>query len=328
MHILSFTAKAAAMLFLAECLLSGVGSAKAADMAPSVKQSVTIPTAAALKYVVFSTKAAAAPASLRSFAEQAVSELSEQDSFKNWKQATLTYDPLGPGTHSWLATVSQNGKPVGYLILTSTDDGGYMLSEYGQDESMPYNTQALYNRLKQLGILTAGGKLPAGVTISAQYSALLPVWKVTLPGKKAAVYIHGITAEELPLGAVASDPVSGGLTPRSGLHLTATTLPKQQRTSDPYDNLLWLTSPKLTFTGSGDLIRFVTTEEQSLVFTSPGHNANYGAPFAITGLHAWSSGDQGGTVLYAASGNGGNRFLPAASLMAHGEFRSLNLSQL
>lgn len=329
MNILSFTTKAAIVLLLAECLLAnGLGTAEAAGKVTSVKQSVSINTASALKNMVFYQKMAAVPSSLQSFTKDVVNELSGQDSFNKWKNASISYDPLGPGTHSWLATVSQNGKPIGYLILTSTDDGNYMLSEYGRDESMPYNSQALYNRLKQLGILNAGSKLPAGTSIDAQYSTLLPVWKVSVPGKKA-VYIHGITAEELPVEAApAADMESGGLTPHPGIHLTSTILPEQQRDSDPYDNLLWLKSPKLSLKGTTDLMQAVKSEQSSLVFTSPGHNANYGAPFAITGLHSWSIAENKGIVLYAASGSAGTRYLPASALLTHGEFRSMNLSHM
>ncbi|MWV43760.1 hypothetical protein GRF59_08930 [Paenibacillus sp. HJL G12] len=306
---------------------AGTNAAEAAAKTSSVKQSVSINTADALKNMVFSQKLAATPSSLQSFTQDVADELSHQDSFEKWKNASISYDPLGPGTHSWLATVSQNGKPIGYMILTSTDDGSYMLSEYGRDEAMPYNSQALYNRLKQQGILNASFKLSAGVSIEAQYSALLPVWKVMQPGKRA-IYIHGISAEELPFDATEKDSASGALTAQRGIQLTAATVPEPQRASDPYDNLLWLTSPKLSFKGTGDLIQAVKAEHMSLVFTSPGHNANYGAPFAITGLHTWSAADKEGNVLYAASGKNGSRYLPASSLLSHGEFRNMNLSHL
>ncbi|MCJ8010410.1 hypothetical protein MUG84_01470 [Paenibacillus sp. KQZ6P-2] len=332
MNIIPFTAKAAAALLLAQCLMSaGTSAANAAGAAAattSVKQNVSINTAAALKNMVFSQKwTASAPSSLQSFTQDVVSELSRQDAFEKWKNASISYDPLGPGTHSWLATVSQNGKPIGYLILTSTDDGNYMLSEYGRDDEMPYNTQALYNRLKQLGILKVGAKLPAGLSIEAQYAALLPVWKVSQPGKNT-VYIHGITAEELPIDAPDRNSVSGGLTPHQGIRLSTTSLPEQQRTSNPYDNLLWLSSPKLPVKGNSDLIQAFKAEHNSLVFTSPGHNANYGAPFAITGLHSWSTAGKESVVLYAASGIHGSRYLPTSSLLSLGEFRILNLSHI
>ncbi|MDR0266745.1 hypothetical protein [Paenibacillus sp.] len=322
-NLLSFTKKAIALLLIAECLMSaGALDAKASGNSPSIKQSISINTTA-LKNMVFSQRLEAAPSSLQSFTKDVVSELSMQDSFEQWKNASISYNPLGPGTHSWLATVSQNGKPIGYLILTSTDDGSYMLSEYGRDESMPYNTPALYSRLKQLGILKADSKLLAGVSIEARYSTLLPLWKITRPGKKA-IYLHGITAEELPIQAANDAKAAGGLTPHLRIQLASTMISEPHRTNDPYDNLLWLTTPKLAFQRNSDLFQAVKTGQSSLVFISPGHNANYGAPFAITGIHTWSSDTSGNDVLYAASGINGSRFLPASELLLHGEFHSMN----
>ncbi len=320
-HLLSFTAKAAAMLLLAECLISGgTTAAEPAGKSASAKQSVTINTALLKNTGLGLT--AAAPSDLQSFTEGVVSELSRQGSFKSWKHASLSLVPLGPGTHSWLGTLNQNGKPIGYLILTSTDDGSYMLSEYGQADSMPYNVQALFNRLEQLGIQPAGNKLPADLSISAQYSALLPYWKVSEPGN-STLYINAITAEELPLDADLIESASGGLTSRKGYHLSASTLSEPYGLNDPYDNISWLASPKLTFKGNSELIQAVKTGQNRLVFSSPGHNANYGAPFAITGIHSWSAAGRDDSVLYAASGKAGSRFLPASSLLSHGELRSV-----
>ncbi|BFH64181.1 hypothetical protein [Paenibacillus azoreducens] len=325
--LLSLTKKAAALLLIVQCLMpAGALHAKTSANTKADKPGVSINTAT-LKNMVFSRQLAAIPSSLQSFTKDVVNELSLQESFGQWKNASISYQPLGPGTHSWLATVSQNGKPIGYLILTSTDDGNYMLSEYGRDESMPYNTQALYSRLKQLGILQAGSKLPAGVSIEARYSALLPVWEISQPGKKA-IYLHGITAEELPLQTASDAKAAGGLTPHPGIRVAGTMIPVPQRITDPYDNLMWLASPKLSLKQNGDLMQAVTKGRNSLVFTSPGRNADYGAPFAITGIHAWSADGSESEILYAASGKNGSRFLPASELIGHGEFHSLNLSQI
>ncbi|WP_160040088.1 hypothetical protein [Paenibacillus sp. USDA918EY] len=327
-NILSFTKKTAAVVLLAVSLApAGDEAVLAAGNGGTATPNVTINSALLARSVVFGQQKAV-PASLRSFTEQVVDELSNQDSFQDWKRAGISYDPLGPGTHGWLATVSRNGKAVGYLILTSTDDGQYMLSEYGRGESMPYNSQALYQRLQQLGLLQAGSKLSGGTSIEARYSALLPVWKITPPGKKA-IYLHGMTGEELPMqpSGMEKAPLDG-LSSIGRLKLVGATQPKRTGTSDPYENLLWLQSPKLSFRGDQDLIQAVKAGSSGLVFTSPGHNADYGAPFVVTGLHAWKADGTEKEVLFAASGPDGSRYLPAAELLAHGEFRSLNASRL
>lgn len=327
--ILSFTKKTTAVLLLAGCLIPAEpGAALEAGISEAPKPNVSIHSALLVNSAVLGKQKTAVPASLLSFTDAIVSELSKQGSFEDWNGAAVSIDPLGPGTHSWLATVSRNGKPVGYLILTSTDDGTYMLSEYGREDSMPYNAQTLHKELKKLGIPMSGSKLPPGYNVEARYSALLPVWKITLPGQKAA-YLHGITGEELPMQNFAGEKAPhGALTSfKNGLQLSSTVLPKQ-RTSDPYENLLWLNAPKLSFKGNQDLIRAVKSGQTSLVFTAPGHNADYGAPFVVTGLHSWQAAGTGREVLYAASGPNGSRFLPASELMACGEFRSLNISHL
>lgn len=324
--MLSFAKKTAAALLLAGCLFP-TGAALASGSSGASNSDAAIHSSLPASTAVYGLRQAAVPSSLQSFTETIVSELSKQDSFQNWKDAGISYDPLGPGTHSWLVTVSRDGKPVGYLILTSTDDGNYMLSEYGREDAMPFNAQALREQLKERGILRPGSKLAAGANVEARYFTLLPVWKITQPGK-STIYLHAITGEELPMPSGREKAPLGGLASRKGLHLTSTMLPKQQRTSDPYDNLLWLQSPKLSLTGSQDLLQAMRDGRSSLVFTSPGRNADFGAPFVVNGLHAWQVAGTRKETLYAATGPNGTRLLPASELMARGEFRSLNVSYL
>lgn len=77
-----------------------------------------------------------------SFVEQGnlwVKELSLQPQFAKWANAKTSVSPLGPGTHSWLMLVEHETEgTIGYLIIHSDGEGGYILGEYGvgNDEAL------------------------------------------------------------------------------------------------------------------------------------------------------------------------------------------------
>src|SRR5690606_16098359 len=74
------------------------------------------------------------------FAEASRLELAKVHPFELWKEANIHISPLGPGTHSWIAIVVVNVTNVGYMIIHATEDGDYVLGEYGigSEETMKY----------------------------------------------------------------------------------------------------------------------------------------------------------------------------------------------
>ncbi|OZB96790.1 hypothetical protein [Paenibacillus sp. XY044] len=326
MRIISLALKVMAMTCAVSCAwpVAGTVIPQSAAAVSSAAVKTASPVRTALIRFTSASDMQAVPAPLKNFADSVVRELSAQSNFQQWSGAAIDYYPLGPGTHSWLAIVSENGKQLGYLIFTAREEGGYMLSEYGSGPAIPYSSDALHDRLAEDALIPDQPGIPANVQIQAQYMAMLPVWKVILPGKPA-MYIDALTLERLPGNAVSasSTPVSGTeiVTNQEGLHLKSSSAVAKQSGGDPYDDLLWMTSPRLNISRGDDLLKAVTSGG-SLIFTAPGRNASYGAPFAVTGVQIWSPSTSAPAVSYAATGRAGSRYLPVSMLMAAGEFHA------
>lgn len=279
------------------------------------------------------------PDPLETFVEQTVSDLAGHLPFKSWQDASLDYTPLGPGTHSWLVTVADGAKPLGYLIISADDLGGYMLSEYGIGSELPYSLAPLENTLAASGVLKQqqhSGKpefspLPKGSRVEALYSPVSPYWKVTLNGK-APVYIHAVTYDIIPSPGSSTAPSSTGTTSikRQTLNSfgawTAATVINTEGEQDPYRNLTWLTKPALSIKNESDLTRLLPADSRkSLVFTTTKQNAAFGAPFTLTGWQLWSPNNKlEPEIVYVRVPQRNTdliRFVPASHLIGPGKFR-------
>ncbi|GAB6988669.1 hypothetical protein [Paenibacillus pini] len=275
------------------------------------------------------------PAQLESFSENIVRELSHQPAFASWARANINYYSLGPGTHGWFAAVMQNERQIGYMIISASEDGGFILSEYGDESSLPYSFDLLHNRLKQEHLMTASTTIPKSLDIEVLYTPLLPVWRVTPKGQES-IYIHAITAEILPTAEVKINLSSMPLTSLNAkgvqsnnnnrFYLNDSSFASKGKGAnhiyDPYNNMLWLTAPKLEIRTNSDFKAAMKDAQENLVFLSPHHNAAYGAPFAISGLQSWSTTQGNEDTVYAATGAKGKRFVPLSLLVDRGEFRS------
>lgn len=274
------------------------------------------------------------PGNLMDFAEETVAQLSAHAPFTTWDEATLEFTPLGPGTHGWLVTISDEGLPQGYMIISAGEDGGYILSEYGIGSTLPYSQAPLKERLAAEGLVKAGGSLPQGSTVRKLYD-VSPVWQVQLPGKKP-VYFNALNSEALPdepqqthsttkLVSVSLPATAKGLvtSSKSNHWFAGTPSIATDDFVDPYDNLLWLTTGNLTARSSADL-RNLLKEHSTLIFKSAKGNAAYGAPFNLTGWHRWSSENQENPAALYVSVPLRNtdtlRFLPASRLVGQGQF--------
>lgn len=283
------------------------------------------------------TSAAAVPDSLVAFAEQTVDNLSDHAPFTSWAEAELEFTPLGPGTHGWLVTLSEDGLPQGYLIITAIEEGGYSLSEYGIGSTLPFSQAPLVERLAAEHLLEDGAGLPQGSSMRSLYSNITPVWEIKLPRKKP-IYISALTGEALPMetdGGTHEDKNGGShadtvFQPPSkreihsdALQAWATEAPSLARKAPaPYSNLLWVTAPGMEVRSSSEL-RTLLQKHSSLVFTAGARNAAFGGPFCVSGWQRWHAVEANNVVIYAAvplDGSDTIRFLPASSLAGNGVF--------
>ncbi|MFD1776264.1 hypothetical protein [Paenibacillus rhizophilus] len=281
----------------------------------------------------------AIPDSLKAFVREAVDKLAVDAPFKEWKTAEQSIYPLGPGTHGWLVNLLSGDKRIGYMIITASDNGGYTLSEYGagSDESLPYSVTELRLFLAQKGLIHSSDELIEQIPL---YAPLLPYWKVTLNSQTLnsqtlngqTLYVNAIVPEILPWDKSKAEAVAGsaeadqhyGLTAYGSLtDFTAKPMFQTGHTGDPYDNLLWLTSPKLAPLAAGEFAELLHRHPGLVFRSNDGANDTLSAPLMISGYQLWSRPEAsgGGTIAYAALGIGGRRFLPLDALQQSGKFQ-------
>ncbi|MCP1183424.1 hypothetical protein [Paenibacillus sp. 1781tsa1] len=265
-----------------------------------------------------------APAAVQRFAEQQAVTLGTANAEANWKNAVLDFYPLGPGTHSWLVQAALDGKPIGYMIITATEQGHLMLSEYGQGEQSPYNNELLGQALDRQhvnleALLAAEGELHLGYALP-----LLAYWKVEQPNQPA-LYIDATNGDVLPTELLklleadsrqGSSSITNLSTAPSGsvgpLHL--------RPVFNPTDNLLWMTSKPIAANRVQDVIQH--EENQEIIFSADDHNVVYGGPLPVSGYQVWHTDQEAESILYVALGGKTSiqRFVPLSTLQQNGQF--------
>lgn len=288
----------------------------------SVIQSVSQDTLPVLKI-----QSVPSPNSVQEFANLTIHKLAAEAPFKDWKDAKLEYYPLGPGTHSWLVNVMNGEERIGYLIVSATDNGGYMLSEYGAGTyGLPYSLIDLRQLLVQKGLITSS--FSGTITLTALYAPLLPVWKISIDDK--IYYINASVPTLLPWSLSKAESVLKGKFADTNLvtSLDSSFSPLSAYNSggsdDPYEDIMWLTSPKLS-TVSGDNIGLLIRSKISIAYQAAGRNDTLGAPFMVTGYQSWlpDSATKNTATVYAASGPEGKRYLPLSVLQDLGTLHKL-----
>ncbi|NMI02656.1 hypothetical protein HF638_01615 [Paenibacillus sp. SZ31] len=265
-----------------------------------------------------------APAAVQRFAEQQAVALGTANAEAHWKNAELDFYPLGPGTHSWLVHAEFEGKPIGYMIITTTEQGQLLLSEYGQGESSPYNNELLGQVLDRQHVnlemlLASGGELHLRYALP-----LLAYWKVEQLNHPA-LYIDATNGDVLPsefLNRLETDfkQVSASITNLSTTSSLAVDPLHLRPVFDPDDNLLWITSKPVATDRVQDMIQH--EKNQEIVFSADKHNVMYGGPLPISGYQVWHRDQDLESIPYVAIGGNTSiqRFVPLSTLQQDGHF--------
>ncbi|MBY9082438.1 hypothetical protein KIH86_11250 [Paenibacillus sp. HN-1] len=271
-------------------------------------------------------------ASVLAFARQAADKLAESEPFKAWKNAKQEIESLGPGTHGWLVHLKDGDKEIGYMIITSSGGGGYVLSEYGTaEDGIPYSLTELRQFLAQKGIISLSGLSGASFNAVAFYLPLLPYWKVTIDG--STLYVNALHPEILPWNKVQAQEAANAAAGKGSFGLQDRNLRKDNyapspavivnNEDNPYANLGWLTSPRAAVPEARDFPALLQSGRGLVYRQSGGANELSGGPLLITGYQQWSPPDSGSAgSLYAAAG--GSRFLPLDALRSGGTVQLYN----
>ncbi|AOZ94010.1 hypothetical protein [Paenibacillus crassostreae] len=276
-----------------------------------------------------------APASLQSIAESTVKQLSAQPSFTSWEKSQLAYFPLGPGTHSWLVTLSTDQQELGYLIFTAKDNHSneYILSEYGDQSSVPYHLSALFQTLEQSDLISLSSEIAYPSKVEPLYTPLLPIWKITLGGQES-IYLNALTLDILPWDNAHFQDLNLDtkfnavqFSSKEPTYTSSLAISFHGET-DPLLNMNWIIEPRLSLKTDLDVVNYLE-KNNNLIFTSPNRNDDIGGPFAISGFQQWTSAKKNPSQLtiYAGTGLTGQRYLPLSILRDKGEFRAFPKQQ-
>ncbi|SFF20888.1 hypothetical protein SAMN04487969_11839 [Paenibacillus algorifonticola] len=216
-------------------------------------------------------------------------QLSAQPAFKSWQGATLDISALGPGTHSWMASVIQHKKTVGYLVVHATQSGGFILGEYGLGDYL-YNLTTLQQSLQRLELI------PSTTTSTPLYiHPLLSVWKIS---GKATAYTDAMSGEAVPLtaslwNAEASQELkliqdeTPPMTSTAGI-----TKAVSNPSFSPYEKLQWLTDAPVSKAESKAFIKVlhILDKKKHLTYTAARFNGEMLYVWSATGYHSWDNG--------------------------------------
>lgn len=286
------------------------------------------------------------PEPLRRFAADAIQKLAQTEPFTAWASAKTVIEPLGPGTHSWLVSVTAKGagepqaegnppqasQQRGYLIISATESGEYKLVEYGVGENSVFSRSLLEAALQDSG-LTGASRLTA---VPLYAGPALAEWMVRLPDSAGPQFIGAADGEWLPETAESWDRQAAGYkAPRqaAGSSQSGYTPGRIVYTSsrfDPYDNLLWMTGKPLALK-QDNFVQNLQTSKQ-LVYAASGPERTYSFPLPVYGYQAWTDSGAGlasqtGSIdpVYAVTGSSSSsaiRLIALDALMDAGKFVS------
>ncbi|MUG43587.1 hypothetical protein [Paenibacillus woosongensis] len=292
-------------------------------------------------------QAAPAPEEAVRFAEQLIGKLSASKPFTAWKDARPEFQPLGPGMHAWLVTLTQDGKPIGYLILGAKPSGGYALIEYGAGSEPLFDTVALQRALAAESSASAhSASLPShssALQVEQLYAGpTLAEWRIVdKAGQAAGLQAQAARGESLPLQyrdarnadplpdnesiwrrLLASPPELSSAIVASGSPAAIPDPPTITADSfDPNDNLIWLASDQLELTASS--LTQELRQHKALIFAARSEDRNYTLPLPVYGYQTWEQGDDTAAIehVYVMTGSAASpRFIAFNELAKAGQF--------
>ncbi|MFB5673422.1 hypothetical protein ACE3NQ_10150 [Paenibacillus terreus] len=277
----------------------------------------------------------AAPKAVKLTAEAARASLASQPQFRGWENADLTYNPLGPGTHSWLVLVQDAGEPAGYMIITQNKDGSFKLNEYGSGSLPPFSLNILQPVLQSLAAADQTTMDKIRVTPVYEEPALA-YWKIQSPAGEPLLYIDAFTGQDLPLGepgwrnklkqaGSTGTSSAGTASPLTDIALIVTD--SAPADASPYTDLAWLKQKPLSLHSGREFEEALqASPNMMMIYSAQGLNYVFNSPFTVNGYQQWASGNHTAPEsLYIRTNYTGltTRYLPFNRLAAAGAFYTI-----
>lgn len=278
-----------------------------------------------------------APKQVEDFAEQNRNRLARLNTFSEWSHAQIQVEPLGPGTHSWLASIlqqkSNNGghsKFIGYMVISIDENQQCVLVEYGLGKDSIYHPDKLSDALTLLGLSTEhtnakpyyGGanwtewSVANGSYIHAGTGEIVPQTQASWD----SIRLHYMA----PAGAFNSSFIESSILESDPIQsLTAQSIVPSPavftgQDFDPYDQITWMVAKPLQLESTTFLQALAANKQ--LIYVGSHNNQTYRIPFSITGYQKW-----GAHIIYVQAGSlSSPRFIAINELLASGRFIKLN----
>lgn len=258
---------------------------------------------------------------LQHFVKENIAKLSKLPTFSSWGEADYHTQPLGPGTHSWLVSITKKeitpSPFVGYMVISVNAVGQYVLVEYGSGEDSIYHPDKLHEALSSLSL--SSDRLTA--TAKPYYGG--PTWTEWRVSNEE--FIHAVTGEQLPQNLASWDTIAQSYVASvQTMSSNNSTTPEPAITTgssfDPYEQITWMVSKPLPLQSSTFIDTLVS--KQQLIYVGAEANRTYHIPLPITGYQKWDSMN----VYVQAGSTSSPRFIALDSLLSSGHFLTTNFN--
>jgi hypothetical protein len=244
--------------------------------------------------------------------QQWIQRIGAEPGYDDWKQASWTRYPLGPGTHGWIVLIQSEGKDIGYMVIHSADPDiadKYQLAEYGKGGKPLFSLNTLYQSLVQLELIYTT------YTAERWYSdPMHAVWIIQSNG--SLYYLDAKTGEQLPIQTLSllensfqiPQPVVTSTFPE---HIIKKTLELPE--FDPYNKLPWVQGNPTLFTSFAELASELQLQHK-LTFTAELYEGHVLIVLPVTGFQQWSNDEA-----YIRLEHEGQRFIPYSAITRIGK---------
>lgn len=232
--------------------------------------------------------------------EQWISELAKLSCCSDWSKANWTSYPLGPGTHAKLIELKlSSGEIAGYFVLSATESGEWILTEYGTGPYPLFGIETLYQALvaseETHTALSYRKEMLAWIEERYEINRLYlhgleSLWVLQDLETNEIIYADAKTAEFYPLTKEDLDEIlqttlSDAAAMEVGWTLDEIRLSMKSASFevfDPFMHVYWLKAQPEKIQNANQLIHLL--EEQPVTFVTALYQESVTDPYAVTGL--------------------------------------------
>lgn len=307
---------------------------------PRLGQALTQPFNSEMKHESEPTVASDEQASsLEEQIQHWINSLSKQPGFAHWRKATWQQYPLGPGMHGWIVIIGEDNRDLGYIVVTSTAQGGHVITEYGLGEYPLFSLRTLYRSMQLDEAINPQLSFPEfvqSVAVAAERHYNGPaeaIWKVERAGT-VRIY-DGKTGEAYPEETMHQEAVAS-LAPEAeakpaalyettlvdasnkrgpaGISEPSLTLSIENPSFDPFEHLHWMFEEENATVSTEQLIEALK-DTSRITYTADILNNQVKHALAVIGIHLWNQ-----QTAFITVDHYGQRFIRFDALAEQGSF--------